>query len=161
MGICTARSCNELHVVVTVPRGNAGSLPSLALLLSNKCQTCSGGFTQNSFSWHLTDVPGASPAATAVPDCTGATGAQTLCSAEQLLHPSSSAALSCSATAQGPALHHCYLLTAQAQKVHSLVSFSTSSAQLLHPRATCGHQTSGFTHPSALGHPQTTGSFSN
>lgn len=49
-------------------------------------------------------------------------GHRPLCSAEQLLHPSASAALSCSATAQGPALHHCYLLTAQAQKLHSLAS---------------------------------------
>lgn len=57
----------------------------------------------NSFSWHLTAVPGASPAATVCPALVPQRHSS-LSSAEQLLHSSSTAALSCTGPCPTPLL---------------------------------------------------------
>lgn len=75
----------------------------------------------NSSSWHLTDVPGASPAATAVPSCTH-TGAQIpflhRAATPLLLHSSPVLLSPCTTVTCG---------AAQTPKLHSLGSSSTSS----------------------------------
>lgn len=115
----------------------------------------------NSFSCHLPDVPGASPAATAVPNCTRDTGAQTplLCRvAPPSLCLSSTVLFShCTGPCPAPLLPS----DSTGTKAPQPGERCTSSAELLHARATCGHQPSAVARPLALGHPETTGSFSN
>lgn len=94
------------------------------------------------------EVPGTSPAATAVPDCTCDTGHRSPSSAEQLLHGS-------------PVL----LSPAPLSPPESTARRAPQPGELLHllcraaaPRASSGHRLRSL--PSALGHPHTTGSFS-